>query len=289
MEKVLKILINLIPNKKKRIQLRDKMRIKKRRKEADKVLTVENQKKLKDIENNFPKLNSIKTTVEKLKDGYSIARFGDGEFDICLGKNLNNYQKYDIELSKKLKNILKNKCKNEKCLIGIPPFKDKYVKINEKLPRFWELYWLEKYEEIRSLWNEKNIYENSFISRSNCFDHVSLNEIKEVWQDKNIVFVYGKNGRFYNDLRLFDNIKNKIEIFIKPIDAYDNYEEILKECKKMKKDMLFLISGGPTATVLAWDLSLVGYQAIDIGHIVNSYQEFLGEIKCPEEISSINL
>ena len=37
------------------------------------------------------------------------------------------------------------------------------------------------------------------------------------------------------------------------------------------KDSLFALALGPTATVLAYDLSLQGYQALDLGHIVKSY------------------
>ena len=39
----------------------------------------------------------------------------------------------------------------------------------------------------------------------------------------------------------------------------------------MPKSVLFLVALGPTATVLAYDLSKIGYQAIDIGHIDISF------------------
>lgn len=39
---------------------------------------------------------------------------------------------------------------------------------------------------------------------------------------------------------------------------------------------------GPTATVLAVELSDNGYQALDMGHFPNCYLEFLGEAKRPE-------
>ena len=40
----------------------------------------------------------------------------------------------------------------------------------------------------------------------------------------------------------------------------------------MEKGVLFLIALGPTATVLAYDLSRVGYQAIDAGHVDVEYE-----------------
>ena len=40
-------------------------------------------------------------------------------------------------------------------------------------------------------------------------------------------------------------------------------------------DSIILIALGPTATVLAYDLSKRGYQAIDVGHIDIEYEWFL--------------
>lgn len=45
--------------------------------------------------------------------------------------------------------------------------------------------------------------------------------------------------------------------------------------KKYDKLKLILIALGPTATVLAYDLSICGYQAVDIGHIDIEYEWFL--------------
>lgn len=39
-------------------------------------------------------------------------------------------------------------------------------------------------------------------------------------------------------------------------------------------DKLILLSYGPTATILAYDLSKLGYQAIDIGHLDIEYEWF---------------
>ena len=44
---------------------------------------------------------------------------------------------------------------------------------------------------------------------------------------------------------------------------------------KVDKSRLILIALGPTATVLAYDLSKQGYQAIDIGHLDVEYEWFL--------------
>jgi len=50
---------------------------------------------------------------------------------------------------------------------------------------------------------------------------------------------------------------------------------MLQEALKYSKDYLVLLAVGPTATVLAADLSSKGYQAIDIGHIDIEYEWYL--------------
>lgn len=58
-------------------------------------------------------------------------------------------------------------------------------------------------------------------------------------------------------------------------NAFEKYDEIMKEALKVPKDKLILLALGPTATVLAYDLYKAGYRVIDIGHIDIEYEWFL--------------
>ena len=44
---------------------------------------------------------------------------------------------------------------------------------------------------------------------------------------------------------------------------------------KIDQNKLILIALGPTATVLAYDLSKLGYRALDVGHVDIEYEWFL--------------
>ena len=61
------------------------------------------------------------------------------------------------------------------------------------------------------------------------------------------------------------------------ISAFSKYDEILNECKKQSKDVLFILALGPTATILADDLSKEGWRALDMGHIDIEYEWFLAK------------
>ena len=60
--------------------------------------------------------------------------------------------------------------------------------------------------------------------------------------------------------------------------AFDRYDDLYKEASDFLEkncDYLTLIALGPTATVLAYDIALKGFQALDIGHIDIEYEWML--------------
>ena len=63
------------------------------------------------------KIKSPEETIDKIiNDNCSITRFGDGEFDMILGKGM-KYQTYNEQLGRRLEQVLKSN--DEKLLIGI--------------------------------------------------------------------------------------------------------------------------------------------------------------------------
>ena len=74
---------------------------------------------------------------------------------------------------------------------------------------------------------------------------------------------------------MFDNVKSIQRILYPSQDAFLKYELIKNEALKVGKDKLILLSLGPAAKVLAYDLFLLGYRVIDIVHIDMEYEMFL--------------
>lgn len=292
LKKIIMLLIKLIPNKNVRRDLRDRFRKWYFRKIINSIENGKLKKELERIEKEFPKVLSFEETIDEIiKYKRSISRFGDGEFNLLIeNKNSKNvFQEKSERLKNKLEDILKNDNPNLLvCIIRVRCAEKKENKdISKPAAYFTELYWLDKWKILKKYFIKNKKYGNAAISRVAVFSEVKLEKIKKIWENREIVFVYSQKGRFNLDERLFNNIKNYDEIFIPPINAFDNYDEILNECKKKEKNKLFLISAGPTATILAYDLSLLGYQAIDIGHFPNSYQQYLGEIILPEFLPKI--
>jgi len=78
---------------------------------------------------------------------------------------------------------------------------------------------------------------------------------------------------------LFNNTRSILRIICPSKNAYSKYSEILRIVKKQEKSKAVLIALGPTATVLAYDLTIAGYHAVDIGHIDIEYEWYLNKAK----------
>ena len=201
-------------------------------------------------------------TIEKIKsEQLSIARFGDGEINFILNKLGLNFQKYNEALSNRLQETLK--AQNERCLICIA---GTYVK--HDISDFWKKVVYNTKLELTPYLAPGYAYGETNITR-----HPQVfKEIKEIWQDKDIIIVEGELSRMGVGNDLFNNAKSIKRILCPAENAFDKYDEILNECKKQNKDKLFLIALGPTATVLAYDLANLGYWAMDVGHIDIVYE-----------------
>ena len=74
---------------------------------------------------------------------------------------------------------------------------------------------------------------------------------------------------------LFNNTKSIKRILCPAVNAFNVYQKIINQVKKIDKSNLILLALGPTSTVLAYDLDKLGYRAIDVGHIDIEYEWFL--------------
>ena len=216
-------------------------------------------------------LNSEETII-KIKEGYSICRFGDGEFYNILvnKKDIKNMQKYSDSLRKKLLFILNTPTSN--LLIGIPT--EEYKE---------RIFWIKKFHKDFIKYHKVNdinfIYASAYFSRPDCTGKLNekyFNLVKSIWDNKNVVLVnFNLELKKY---KLFSNCNSIEFIEIPRKDCFFEYENILNECKKyFKKGYIFLLSCGPTATVLSHDITVCGEIAIDIGQISLCYSLFIKE------------
>lgn len=225
------------------------------------------------------KVLSIEDTLTLLiQKKASIIRFGDGEINLFSGSDI-YFQSYTKKINDDFLRITKNVCDN--VIIAIP---DTLCTMkNAKLYSRW--HWVSHINEkkyfYKLLFDNKHIYGNAFFSRPypryTNYNKSSLffNKLNQLWDGKNILIVEGeftRNG-YKNDL--FRNSLNVQRIICPSENAYYHIPEIQKKIIEVFNHDIILFSLGPASKILIYELSLLNYICIDIGHIDTSYEWFL--------------
>jgi glycosyltransferase family protein len=230
----------------------------------------------------YPNVVSANDTIDiLLKTNLSLCRYGNGEFLLITERNTTGeLQEVNESLILRLKEILKSK--NDKILVGIPDvFSNLFQSTYSKLG-WWSVFLMKYRRDIYNILDLNKTYYDSFLTRpyvASCYNYEYtkniFEKIKKLWNNKNVVIIEGEKTRLGVNNNLLKNAKSIKRILCPARNAYSKYEQILQESLKLSKDNLILIALGSTATVLAYDLSLQDYQAIDIGHLDIEYEWFL--------------
>jgi hypothetical protein len=207
----------------------------------------------------YPAVLGEAETLQAVLEGRSLARYGDGEFNLCRDRSI-PCQRGHAVLSSRLRAILRTP--HENCLVGIP-------NLNSPTPKapFWETY---RYPLWTGLLSESVQYASAFVSRPDSAPWIDAREywasVEDLWRGRAVTLV---RGAFINGPRSLtaDDLVGAAavrEIIGPRINAWDDYDELLELIGTPERAILCL---GPTATVLAVDLCARGVHAIDIGHI----------------------
>lgn len=209
----------------------------------------------------------------------SLSRFGDGEFEMMRMRNRPWFQRVDEKLSKMLKKIIDEDMPN--LCVAIPDNFGSLDHYTEEAADGIRTYMTQNNtrEHILKLIPNNRIYYNAYVTRpyiiyrnKRLAGHI-FSLWKELFKGRNLLVVEGEFSRIGVGNDLFKNVSTIRRILCPSCDAYRNYDVILETVlAHVQLNDLILISLGPTATVLAYDLASMGYQAIDIGQIDNEYE-----------------
>lgn len=229
------------------------------------------------------KIKSAKELLEKvINEKCSLCRFGDGEFDIILNQERAWFQKYDAKMGERLKEILNSN--NDKILIAIADNYGSLDNYNDRAADVIRQYMTkEKRQEHMELLDMSREYYNAYVSRPYMIykdKDKNASEIfklyKKMFRDRNILIIEGKNTKTGVNNGLLDGAHSIKRILCPDTNAYSVYDKILNNAIEFASpNDLILITLGPTATILAYDLAMQGYQAIDFGQVDNEYEWYL--------------
>lgn len=226
---------------------------------------------------NIKVLGILDTLNYVMAHNSSVARFGDGEMDIITGHGI-PYQDYDENLANELKEIISSES-NESLVICLSDVFEGLDRYNQSAVNFWKQHLNNNYIYYKSLCKAP-WYGSTFISRpymdlvDKSLSNMYFKNIKNLWDERDILIVEGVNSRSGVGNDLFDNANSVERIICPSKNAYSKIDEIESLIEMHAENKLVLLILGPTAKVLAKRLSIKKIQAIDMGHIDSEYEWF---------------
>lgn len=237
----------------------------------------------------LPKVKSMEDSIDFiLKHKCSVARYGDGEFRLMRDSEGEvGFQTKNMSLAVRLREILGKTENSEKIAICIPDIFGNLTKdgaVNRAI-NAWRGCMLSDRINVYKFINFNGTYLDSRFTR--CYmDFLDserarelIEKIKLLWKGRDVFIIEGEKTRFGVGNDLLASAMSINRILCPSINAFSKYEEILSAAACISTDTVVLIALGPTATVLAYDMANMGYQAIDIGHLDVEYEWLLRGLK----------
>lgn len=207
----------------------------------------------------YPSVLAEDTTLNFLHMGWSIARFGDGEFKLVTGSPKNVSQTNSPALQAELAAILKDP--PDRLKIGIPD-------MNPRLPKahIWRKY-IREYSELL---DKNEIYASAFISRPDSAPHINTaayyDKMEALWRGKRVTLVGNGKRSLTKEFLIASGAQSVVFIPCPYRDAYAEIDRIEKEVREVGLARV-LICAGAMGTCLAARLASKEFQGLDLGHI----------------------
>jgi hypothetical protein len=203
----------------------------------------------------YPKVCSEWDTIKKLQEGFSIARFGDGEFKMMDGAGYVR-EPPNKKLAHELRQVLRKP--HPMCLRGIPTFDErspKYVTWKKHIGRF-----------TRLMKRTSGDFYSAFISRPDSAPWIRTKEyaleVQKLWAGKRTVVLCERDGSAIRAVGA--DRPSTVHIVCPSHEAYAHIDYFENRIRAAEPDIAIL-SCGMTATCLANRLAGHGIQAIDFG------------------------
>ena len=230
-----------------------------------------------------PKILDVPKCIDELlSSGKSLCRLGDGECKLIKNIPL-DFQECDERLAQKLLQILSEP--ETDCYVGLPRY---YWYIRDDIERnsnpYHKRYYTFNIPPFRKFFaehcDESKTYVDACLggymsNKSLEFCAERFQKLKTLFNGRKVLVVAGETVFKNITHDFFDGATYK-EILLAPrINAWRHFDEIFNKILTYPEDMVVALILGPTATVLAYELSKRGRIAYDIGHVPKDYDAFM--------------
>lgn len=229
-----------------------------------------------------PQIRSAKELLELIiKEKKSLSRFGDGELEVMQGRERPWFQEVDSRLAERLEDVLHGE--DERVIIALADNFGNLEKYTQEAADAIRLYLdngirdkVMKSIDLNRTYYDAYVTRPYFMYRDKKYAEQIFELFKQVWKQRDILLVEGSLSCIGIRNDLFEGAGCVRRIIAPPKNAFSAYGQILASVKRnAAADTLVLVSLGPTATVLAYDIALEGIQALDIGQLDSEYEWYL--------------
>ena len=227
---------------------------------------------------NLEIMTSEETVSYILLHKCSCSRFGDGEF-LVMNDGGNPFQPPNTNLKERLKEVIASRNPNllicvPRTLTDIQPYT-----LNSQLSALGYRNLFMKSVVMKFVPTTQRYGDSLFTrfymskkDKKHIHEYVKL--LQKIWENQDLLIVEGKFSRLGVGNDLFNNARSIKRIICPSKNAFDRYDEILRQAKEAAAGHLVILALGMTATVLAYDLAYEGIQALDLGHVDVEYEWF---------------
>ncbi len=222
-------------------------------------------------------LNTDETLTLMENEKISFLRFGDGEIAIMRGESI-PFQEYDAKLAKHLRKLLRTNLDGLK--IGIPYYYMHPVnRLNDFTAGFAKGLAVQRRFLCKNCDRDMTYVDTAITQVYQTYKKYDFKKYYERMQKllsgRDVTIVCGEGVLDRLAYRAFDVCKSVEFVTAPSMNAYAEYDRLLKEALKTGKERLVCIVLGPTAKALAYDLHKRGYQAWDMGHYFKDYDAYM--------------
>lgn len=238
---------------------------------------------VKQLKQKYKFYNAEETVNKLINSNCSICRFGDGEINLIKGGIDIVFEKQNKKLAESLRKVISSN--NPNILVAVPDLFHSFCNVDFHARKVTRIFYSRNHDFLLSLLKPNVGYYCAgftipYINSGNSvFDFDTYyNNIKKIWDNKEIVIICGDRVFHNIEYNIYDNASSIEYILCPTTNAYQHYDEILYKAKKIDKNKIVIIMLGPTATVLAYDLANLGYRALDTGHLAKDYDAYCKNI-----------
>lgn len=233
-------------------------------------------------------MNVEDTLSEIFENRKTIIRFGDGELRLLLGCGETDFQKQNPKLQQRLIEILREVLEQRGggkiliCMPGVLSDCPREYTLGAIAKLFWFMFLTKNFSKLRKLFEDHP----GITFGDACFTRPYMDtqdrkyaskvfkRIKSELKGKNVLIVEGRFSRFGVGNDLLSETKSVRRILGPEVNAFNQYEVLLERAKKERAVDAVILALGPTAKVLAYDLTKAGFWCLDLGHLDIEYEWF---------------